>query len=97
MSDFEYSNDQSDYNYLQASQKCMRCRGYLFGWDEIVADPQYRHCDSHARCVELEDNLSNVADAKVDTPPLDELDQTNLSKENASMTEKTPTPTDYAE
>jgi hypothetical protein len=105
MSDFEYSNNQSDYNYLQASQKCMRCRGYLLGWDEIVSDPLYRDCVSHANCVEWEKKLSdnNITDDSDDVVRKHDLDEStqsspcNLSKKNASQSENTQTHTDRVE
>jgi hypothetical protein len=91
MSDFEYSNNQFDYNYLQASQKCMRCRGYLLGWDEIVSDPLYRNCVSHAKCVEWESKFSDLTNDTEDHP--DETTQPSIcnpSKENdASQSENT--------
>lgn len=105
MSDFEYSNDQSDYNYLQASQKCMRCRGYLLGWDEIVSDPRYRDCVSHANCVEWENQLPDnyITDDSDDVSRKDHPGESthpspcNLSKENVYQSENTQTPADRVE
>lgn len=72
MSDYTYYQQyQTDYNYVQLSQKCMRCSGYLLGDQEIVSDPRYRNCESHAECVRWEDE---------DVQP-------NVSKTNISKTE----------
>ena len=60
MSDYVcYQQDQTDYNYVQLSQKCMRCRGYLRGDQETVSDPRYRNCESHAECVRWEYSVAS--------------------------------------
>jgi hypothetical protein len=47
----------------------MRCSGYLLGDQEIVSDPRYRNCESHAECVRWEDE-----DVQTDAS------QTNINK-----------------
>lgn len=37
--------------YDQLAQKCMQCRKYLLSDEEVVNDPIYENCLSHASCV----------------------------------------------
>jgi len=54
--------------YDQLSQKCMQCRKYLFGDEEVVDDPAYEGCLSHAHCVigfhenDIDPNMIKSAD-----------------------------------
>lgn len=70
-----YQQDQTDYNYIQMSQRCMRCYGYLRGDEETVDDPRYRNCISHADCVRLEDQYANAnVDTLIKTESLSPID-----------------------
>lgn len=51
---FELSEDElasQPEEFYQQSQKCTICGVYLWGWDEIVADPRNANCMAHAACV----------------------------------------------
>ena len=37
--------------FEQLAQKCMRCRKYLCVGQKIIADPKWKDCLSHAKCV----------------------------------------------
>ncbi len=50
--DSGYSSVETDDEVTQLAQKCMRCRKYMLGDEEVIADPKFKNCQSHAICIE---------------------------------------------
>jgi len=45
----------SNQHYIQASQKCMRCDGFLLASQDVTSDPNFKGCVSHSECIAWED------------------------------------------
>lgn len=71
----------NDCFFQQLSQKCMRCDGFLLAYQEVISDPKFSGCVSHAECIQWEDRVDKE-DMRVESNPL--TDDILVPKKNST-------------